>query len=94
MSLGLYSWIFYIPIFELTYLGELLGAVAVVKGLYDLRKETTNPSAFWIMVAGLLLWIGAWLSYLIYIPILSDAFIGEFGGLGLILFGFLKSRQG
>lgn len=91
-SLGLYSWIFYIPIFDLTYYGEILGAVAVVKGLSDLKKEASNPSAIRFMVAGVLLWIGAWLSWIIYIPILSSGFIGEFGALALILFGYLKSR--
>ncbi len=92
LSLGLYSWVFYIPIFNEFIYGEILGAVAVVKGLSDLRKEAVNPSAIRIMALGLLLWIGAWLSWFIYIPILSDAFIGEFSGLGLIIFGYLKSR--
>ena len=90
-SLGLYSWIFYIPIFDLTYYGEILGAIAVVKGLSDLKKEASDPSAIRFMVAGVLLWIGAWLSWIFYIPVLSNAFIGEFGGLGLIIFGYLKS---
>lgn len=92
LSLGLYSWFFYIPIFSSVWYGELLGAIAVVKGLSDLRKEASNPSAFKIIIVGLVLWIAAWASYLIYIPILSDGFIGEFGGLGLIIFGYLKSR--
>jgi len=92
LSLGLYSWIFYIPIFDWTYYGELLGAIAVVKGLSDLRKEVANPSAIKIMAAGLLLLVAAWLSWIIYIPILTDGFIGEFGGIGLIIFGYLKSR--
>lgn len=92
-SLGLYSWIFYIPIFDLTYYGEILGAIAVVKGLSDLRNEAANPSAIKIMIVGLALWIGAWLSWFIYIPVMSEGFIGEFGGLGLIIFGFLKSRR-
>ncbi|MFW9844663.1 MAG: DUF3953 domain-containing protein, partial [Candidatus Thorarchaeota archaeon] len=91
-SLGLYSWIFYIPIFDLTYYGEILGAIAVVIGLSNLRKEVANPSAIMIMAAGVFLWIAAWLSWIIYIPILTEGFIGEFGGLGLIIFGYLKSR--
>ncbi len=91
-SLGLYSWIFYIPIFDLTYYGEILGAIAVVKGLSDLRKEVSNPSAIRIMAVGLLLWIGAWMSWIIYIPVLTEGFVGELGGLGLIIFGYLKSR--
>lgn len=92
LSLGLYSWVFYIPIFNEFIYGEIIGAIAVVKGLSDLRKEVANPSAIRIMALGLFLWICAWLSWLIYFPILSDAFIGEFGGLGLIIFGYLKSR--
>ena len=91
-SLGLYSWVFYIPIFDLTFYGEILGAIAVVIGLSNLRKEVTNPSAIIIMIAGLLLWIAAWLSWMIDIPILSNGFFGEFGGLLLIIYGYLKSR--
>ena len=93
LSLGLYSWVFYIPIFNEFIYGEILGAVAVVKGLSDLRKEAANPSAIRIMAVGLFLWIGAWLSWFIYIPILSEGFVGEFGGLGLIIFGYLKSKR-
>lgn len=92
LSFGLYSWVFYIPIFNEFIYGEILGAIAVVKGLSDLRKEVRNPSAIKIMVAGLILWIMAWLSWFIYIPIMSEGFVGEFGGLGLIIFGYLKSR--
>ena len=91
-SLGLFSWVFYIPIFSDGYYGELFGIILLVKGISDLRKEARNPSGIWIMLAGLFLWIMAWVSWLTYIPILSDGFIGEFGGLGLIIFGYLKSR--
>jgi len=92
MSLGLYSWIFPIPIFELTYFGELLGAVAVVKGLSDLKKEVANPSAIQIMIGGLALWVAGWFSWLVYIPFLSDFFVGELAGLGLIIIGYMKSK--
>ncbi len=92
LSLGLYSWVYYIPIFNEFIFGEIFGAIAVVKGIYDLRKEAANPSAIWIMVAGLLLWIAAWLSWFIYIPVLSTGFLGEIGGLGLIALGYSKSR--
>ena len=91
-SLGLYSWVFYIPIFNEFIFGELFGGLAVAKGLFDLRREAANPSAIRIVIVGLLLWIGAWLSWFFYIPILSDGFIGEFGGIGLMIFGYLKSR--
>lgn len=91
-SLGLYSWVFYTPIFEVDYHGEIFGTIVVMYGLSVLRKEAANPSAIWIMAGGLLLWITAWLSWMFYIPILSEAFIGEFGGLSLIIFGYLKSR--
>ncbi|MGY5854899.1 MAG: hypothetical protein RTU92_15125 [Candidatus Thorarchaeota archaeon] len=92
LSLGLYSWFFYIPIFDTTYLGEILGAAAVLYGLAAIRKEAADPSAFPLMIGGLLLWCAAWFSWIVYIPILSEAFIGEFGGLALIIFGYLKSR--
>ncbi len=92
LSLGLYSWVFYIPLFNDFFYGEILGPIVVVKGLSDLRKEARNPSAIKIMIAGLLLWIMAWLSWFIYIPVLSEGFIGEFGGLGLIVFGYWKSK--
>ena len=92
-SLGLYSWVFWIPIFDLTYYGEILGAIAVVKGLSDLRKELPNQTGFMIMVGGVLVWIIAWISWIIYVPIFSEGFIGEFGGLGLIIFGYLTGRR-
>ena len=92
MSLGLYSWIYYIPIFDLTIFGEILGAGIVVKGLSDLRKEVANPSAIQIMIGGLALWCAAWLSWIIYIPVLSDAIIGELAGLGLIVIGYMKTK--
>lgn len=92
MSLGLYSWIFPIPIFELTYYGELFGAIAVVKGLFDLKKEAYNPSAIQFMIGGLALWVAGWFSWLVYIPFLSDFFVGELAGIGLIIIGYMKTK--
>lgn len=92
LSLGLYSWVFYIPIFNEFIFGEILGAIAVVKGIVDLRTEAVDPSGIRIMMVGLLLWIAAWLSWFVYIPVLSLGYVGEFGGFGLIVFGYWKSR--
>ncbi|MFW9848917.1 MAG: hypothetical protein ACFFF4_07235 [Candidatus Thorarchaeota archaeon] len=92
LSLGLYSWIFYIPLFSEFYFGELIGGIAVLIGLRGIWSQASDKSGAWFIIGGLLLYIVGWLSWLVYIPIFSDFFFGEIGGLVLIFLGYQKVR--
>jgi hypothetical protein len=93
LTLGLYSWFLPIPFFSSTFSGEILGAIATIIGLFSLSREATNPADVGIMTLGLGAWIAGWLSNIVYIPVLSDSFLAEFAGIGLILFGYLRTRS-
>jgi hypothetical protein len=93
LSIGLYSWIFYIPLFSEFFFGEIIGGIALIIGLRGLWNETSDPSGFWILLGGLAIWILAWLAWFIYIPLLSDFFIGEIGGLVLIFLGYQRLKR-
>ncbi len=93
LSLGLYALFFPIPFFSSTYYGEILGAIATIIGLYNLMKESTDPSGISIMIIGLAVWLIAWMSWIIYIPILSDFYYGEAVGLLLIIYGYFRSKR-
>jgi len=74
-------------------MGEILGAIATVIGLSNLRKESTNPVGVNIMIIGVAVWLVGWMSWLVYIPILSDFYYGEATGLILIIYGYIMSKR-